>query len=98
MKIKIKIMKTIIKISIVSTMIAIITIQFISCKSNEAISSKPGAQIWGENCIRCHNAADPATFSDVEWDVATMHMQIRANLTPEEAQKVAEFLKSSNNN
>jgi hypothetical protein len=66
------------------------------CKPSEAITSKSGAQIWGENCIRCHNAASPSTFSDTEWDVAVMHMQIRANLTLEESEKVAKFLKSAN--
>lgn len=67
-----------------------------SCKTSAVISSKSGAQIWGETCVRCHNPADPATFSDVEWDVAAMHMQIRANLTPEETKKVIEFLQSAN--
>jgi mono/diheme cytochrome c family protein len=91
-------MKTIINLSVITILVSIISMQFISCKPNEMITAKTGAQIWGENCIRCHNAADPATFSDVEWDVAMMHMQIRANLTPDEAKKVADFLQSSNNN
>jgi len=67
-----------------------------SCKTSAAISSKSGAQIWGENCIRCHSIASPDTFSDVEWDVAAMHMKIRANLTEEEAAKVVAFLQSAN--
>lgn len=67
-----------------------------SCKPSAAIMAKSGAQIWGENCIRCHNVASPATFSDVQWDVAAMHMQIRANLTTDEVKKVVAFLKSAN--
>ncbi len=67
-----------------------------SCKPSEAVLAKSGAQIWGENCVRCHNTADPSTFSDVEWDVAAMHMQIRANLTADEIKKVTEFLQSAN--
>jgi mono/diheme cytochrome c family protein len=67
-----------------------------SCKTTEALSGRSGAQIWGENCVRCHNPPDPATFSDQEWEVAGMHMQIRANLTHEELEKVTEFLKSAN--
>jgi len=66
------------------------------CKASEKISSKSGAQIWGETCIRCHNTPSPETFSDVEWEVATRHMELRANLTPEEAQKVVEFLQAAN--
>ena len=67
-----------------------------SCKISEKITSKSGAQIWGENCLRCHNAASPDSFSDEQWEVATMHMQIRANLTVEEANKVVAFLQSAN--
>lgn len=74
-----------------------LTVVFVtSCKPSEAVASKTGAQIWGENCVRCHNAPSPATFSDVEWEVAARHMQIRANLTPNETEKVIEFLKSAN--
>lgn len=66
------------------------------CKLTASIAAKSGAQIWGENCIRCHNTPSPDTFSDVEWDVAMLHMQIRANLTKDEATKVVEFMKSAN--
>jgi cytochrome c1 len=64
--------------------------------SNEMIAAKSGAQLWGENCVRCHNIPSPETFSNVQWDVAVMHMRIRANLTEDEAQKITEFLKSAN--
>ncbi len=67
-----------------------------SCQSSAAITARSGAQIWGETCIRCHTTPSPSTFSDVEWDVATMHMQLRANLTPEETRKVYDFLISAN--
>jgi len=67
-----------------------------SCQPSPSITAKSGAQIWGETCIRCHNIASPETFSDVEWDVVTMHMQLRANLTPDETRKVKEFLQSAN--
>lgn len=67
-----------------------------SCSTSSMVTAKSGAQIWGENCIRCHNAPSPETFSDVDWDVATKHMEIRANLTPSEAQKVKAFLQSAN--
>ena len=87
--------KIIIIISIITIAVAF-ALSFNSCKPSEVITSKSGAQIWGETCIKCHNPADPSTFSDVEWDVAAMHMQIRANLTADEIRKVTEFLKSAN--
>lgn len=59
-------------------------------------SGKGGAQLWSENCIRCHNIRSPSTYSDAEWDVAMHHMRIRANLTAEEHRKILEFLKSAN--
>lgn len=68
-----------------------------SCSSTSELSAaKSGAQLWGENCLRCHNAPSPETFSDTEWDVAVLHMRIRANLTEEETLKIVDFLKTAN--
>lgn len=68
-----------------------------SCQSTSPLAeAKSGAQLWGENCLRCHNSPSPETFSDAEWDVAVMHMRVRANLTEYEAVKIAEFLKTAN--
>lgn len=61
-----------------------------------ADSGKGGAQLWAQNCVRCHNIRSPSTYSDAEWDVAMHHMRIRANLTAEEHRKILEFLKSAN--
>ncbi len=57
-------------------------------------SGKSGAQLWAENCVRCHNIRSPSSLSPAQWEVALMHMRIRANLTPEEHKKILEFLKS----
>jgi cytochrome c5 len=59
-------------------------------------SGKGGAQLWSENCSRCHNIRSPDSYSDAQWDVAMMHMRVRANLTAEEHKKILEFLKSAN--
>jgi hypothetical protein len=68
-----------------------------SCSSTSTMASnRSGAQLWGENCMRCHNAPSPTTFSDVEWEVAVTHMRIRANLTELESKKIVDFLKSAN--
>ena len=61
-----------------------------------ASSGKGGAQLWAENCVRCHNIRSPSTYSDAEWEVTMHHMRIRANLTAEEHQKILAFLKSAN--
>ncbi len=67
-----------------------------ACKVPEDIANKSGAQLWGENCNRCHNAPDPHTFSDDQWDAAVEHMHQKAILTDAEAKKIVEFLKSAN--
>jgi len=87
------------KKQIVMSVFGLLTILFIvvSCSTTNHISeAKSGAQLWGENCLRCHNAPSPESFSDAEWDVAVMHMRVRANLTEPEAVKIAAFLKSAN--
>src|SRR5438552_17494328 len=73
----------------------------IGCATNQqsggiaaGTSGKSGAQLWAENCVRCHNIRSPGSLSPVQWEVAMMHMRARANLTPEEHKKILEFLKS----
>ena len=62
----------------------------------EYVLQKSGAQLWAESCGRCHNTASPSTFGDVDWDVAMKHMEIRAQLTRIEAEKIREFMQSAN--
>ena len=62
---------------------------------SEGKIGKSGAQLWAENCARCHNVRSPGSYSPVEWEVAMFHMRVRANLTPEEQQKILAFLKSA---
>ncbi len=57
-------------------------------------TGKSGAQLWAENCVRCHNIRSPSSLSPAQWEVAMMHMRVRANLTPEEHKKILAFLKS----
>ena len=61
----------------------------------QASSAKTGAQLWGENCNRCHNFRPPQSFSDTQWEAVVMHMRLRADLTGEERRKITEFMKAS---
>jgi len=67
-----------------------------SCKTNQMVAMKTGAQLWGENCTRCHYAPSPTDLSDQKWDIVGMHMQVRANLTQVEKDKIVEFLQTAN--
>lgn len=72
------------------------TIIINSCAATQAVKSKTGAELWGENCIRCHNAPSSVEYSGVQWEVIGMHMKQRANLTDDEITKIVTFLKSQN--
>jgi hypothetical protein len=72
------------------------TIFIYSCAASKAIVEKTGSQLWGENCIRCHNAPSSAEYSSAQWETIGMHMKLRANLTDDETNKIVMFLKSGN--
>ena len=54
----------------------------------------PGAKLWAENCIRCHNLRPPESLSDSQWEVVVHHMRVRANLTADEHRAILAFLKN----
>jgi len=66
------------------------------CKESAKVANKTGAQLWGENCQRCHNTPQPTTFSDEQWETLVMHMQTRALLTNRERDKITVFMQSFN--
>ena len=53
-----------------------------------------GVELWSQNCGHCHNIRSPDSYSVSQWDVAMLHMRIRANLTPREHKAILEFLQS----
>ena len=55
-----------------------------------------GAQLWAQNCIRCHNIRTPTSLSDRQWQITMRHMRVRANLTAEEHESILTFLKAAN--
>jgi hypothetical protein len=64
-----------------------------SCKMSQKVAGKTGAQLWAENCQRCHNTPSPSTFSAEQWETIGLHMQSRALLTNAERDKIVDFLK-----
>ena len=57
---------------------------------------KGGAQVWADNCMRCHNIRPLTSYSNTQWEVVVHHMRVRANLTAQEHRAVVEFLKAGN--
>ncbi|HEY8658724.1 MAG TPA: cytochrome c [Hanamia sp.] len=68
-----------------------------SCSVSKKVADKSGAQLWGENCSRCHNAPGPGEFNNDNWEVVGMHMQVRTNIIKPDMDKIIDFLKSANN-
>lgn len=64
-----------------------------SCVASQQVKAKSGAQLWAENCQRCHNTPPPTAFSHDQWITVGMHMQTRAQLTDEERDKIVAFLR-----
>ena len=66
------------------------------CSVSTKTASKSGAQLWAEHCNRCHNAPGPGEFSDGNWEIVGTHMQVRANISKTEIDKIIDFMKSAN--
>jgi mono/diheme cytochrome c family protein len=54
-----------------------------------------GAKLWGAYCGLCHNARAGGEFNRLEWDTLLLHMRVRANLPPEDAEALRVFLRAS---
>jgi cytochrome c2 len=78
---------------IVSGFLLVISLAFAGCKASQVISNKTGAQLWSENCQRCHNTPSPNSFSPEQWETVGLHMQSRSLITDEERNKIVAFLK-----
>ena len=72
--------------------ICLIAAIFTSCIESKEVGEKGGAQLWAENCQRCHNTPSPASFSHEQWKTIGLHMQTRAQLTNKERDKIIAFL------
>jgi cytochrome c5 len=57
-------------------------------------SGKGGAQLWTENCSRCHNVRSPDYYSRGQWAIVAQHMRVRGYLTGEEERQITAFLQA----
>ena len=85
-----------------ATLLAVCTVASIGARAGDkaapaappAPAGKSGAELWAGQCQRCHNLRSPSSYSAAQWEVAMLHMRVRANLTTEQHQKIIEFLKA----
>ena len=57
-------------------------------------SDKGGAQLWAENCSRCHNVRSPDYYSPGQWAIVGQHMRVRGYLTGQEERQITAFLQA----
>ena len=69
---------------------------FLTASPAEPAETKGRAELWTDNCARCHNLRSPDSYSDDQWEVIMHHMRLKANLTEEECRLILEFLKEGN--
>lgn len=67
--------------------------QKVIAADDQIAESKRGAELWAQQCNRCHNARSPSSYNDAQWDVAVMHMRVRAKLTADDHRAILAFLK-----
>jgi cytochrome c2 len=58
-------------------------------------ANESGAQIWAENCMRCHELRSPSQYTPAQWGVIVQYMRLKAGLTGVQAKKVLAFLQSA---
>jgi len=57
-----------------------------------AVDLAHGAELWKDNCSRCHNPRPSSEFSSENWQTIMSHMRLQAGLTGLEARDVLAFL------
>jgi len=77
---------------IAGSVISLAALFITGCKASQAVAAKSGAQLWSENCQRCHNVPSPSTFSHEQWETIGLHMQTRSLITEDERKKIVAFL------
>lgn len=54
-----------------------------------------GAELWVDNCSRCHNYRSPTEYTPNQWNTIMLHMRFQGGLTGQEAQKILDYLTES---
>jgi len=76
----------------------VVAAMFIGMIFVAAVSAKSldGAQVFRDNCTKCHSERSPMEKTDAEWNIVVLHMRTIAGLTAKESKAVLKFLKANN--
>ena len=54
-----------------------------------------GAELYSMHCNRCHPERYPTERTAAQWKTLMLHMQVRANLPPQQAKLILQFLQEN---
>lgn len=63
--------------------------------SGQSTQGKSGAQLWVDNCSRCHNYRSPTEYTPNQWNTIMLHMRFQGGLTDQEAKEILDYLTQS---
>jgi len=72
------------------------TVVLADAQNVKPVKKLDGEQLYAINCSRCHTERYPTERTDAQWKTILMHMQVRANLPPEQARKILKYMKENN--
>jgi hypothetical protein len=64
--------------------------------AREAVDAALGAKVFAEQCVRCHDAPDPASRSRRQWNAIALHMRAFADISRQDEERVLAFLRKFN--
>jgi len=65
-------------------------------ENKEPVKVLDGEQLFAINCSRCHSERYPTERTDAQWKTIIMHMQVRANIPPDQARAILKYMKENN--
>ncbi len=85
-------------LSLAGALAVVVALSFLPACASAGTEARAvvGATAWQDNCGRCHNFRSPGDYSDANWDVAALHMRIRANIPAEDIEAIRVFLQAGN--
>jgi cytochrome c5 len=54
-----------------------------------------GAELYSMHCNRCHPERYPTERTAAQWKTIMLHMQVRANIPPDQARLILQFLQDN---
>jgi mono/diheme cytochrome c family protein len=76
---------------------ALLATAALSCATHAPSKSAAQAKLTGQdlysiNCGRCHPERYPTERTAAQWQTIMLHMQVRANLPPDQAKAILKYL------